>query len=52
MPFSNILLTRVYREQYQRKMAQAAESSNNKYISLKNLFIFNASYGCIEGEVS
>lgn len=34
------------------KMSQSPESSNNKYISLKNFYIFNATYGSVEGEVS
>lgn len=33
-------------------MSQSPESSNNKYISLKNFYIFNATYGAVEGEVS
>lgn len=33
-------------------MSQSPESSNNKYISLKNFYIFSAAYGSIEGEVS
>lgn len=41
----------LYKEEYMQKMSQAVESSNNKYISLKNFFIFNANYGCVEGEV-
>lgn len=49
MNISSLLF--LYKEEYLQKMSQAVESSNNKYISLKNFFIFNPNYCDVEGEV-